>query len=93
MVDYEEFKAFIDDDMEIQDFVLKYSGVQTIVRAMKIYNRENEDWKNFFESISVDYCGSYFVEFDHLKREMEKKLKDIDPTVRKRLYYIFSYEG
>ena len=79
--------------MEIQDFVLKYSGVQTIVRAMKIYNRENEDWKNFFESISVDYCGSYFVEFDHLKREMEKKLKDIDPTVRKRLYYIFSYEG
>ena len=79
--------------MEIQDFILKYSGVQTIVRAMKIYNRECDDWKNFFEGISVDYCGSYFVEFDHLKREMEKKLKEIDPTVRKRLYYIFSYEG
>ena len=54
--------------MEIQDFILKYSGVQTIVRAKKIFDRENEDWKRFFENIAVDYCGSYFVEFDHLKK-------------------------
>ena len=79
--------------MEIQDFILKYSGVQTIVRAMKIFNRDNDDWTRFFVSIAVDYCGSYYVEMDVLKRNMEKKLKDIDPLVRKRLYYIFSYEG
>ena len=53
--------------MEIQDFILRYSGVQTIVRAKKIYDRENEEWLEFFESIAVDYCGSLYVEFEHLK--------------------------
>ena len=26
-VDYSELKEFIDDDMDIQDFILRYSGV------------------------------------------------------------------
>ena len=57
VVEYQELKDFIDDSMEIQDFILRYSGVQTIVRARKIFLNEIERWQNFFNKCSVDYFG------------------------------------
>ena len=33
VVEYDELKSYIDNSMEIQDFILRYSRVQTIVRA------------------------------------------------------------
>ena len=32
-VEYNELKDFIDNNMDIQDFILRFSGVQTHIRA------------------------------------------------------------
>lgn len=80
--------------MEIQDFILRFSGVQTIVRANNIFKQENQKWKAFFDRISIEYFGDNFVEYKVLKKELDKELSnDCEAWVRRRLLYIFSYEG
>ena len=56
-VEYNELKNYVDDSMEIQNFILRYSGVQTIKRAMIIFEMEKKHWKQFFHKISIDYFG------------------------------------
>ena len=79
--------------MEIQDFLLRYSGVQTYARAKSVYDSEMKKWKKFFKKISVDYFGDFFVEYSVLCSALECELAKIDPIVRRKLYYIFNYEG
>ena len=50
-------------------------------------------WKDFFDSISVNFCGSRYVELKLLIKEMDKKLSHIEEPVRAKLYYLFDYEG
>ena len=76
VVDYQELKDYIDNSMEIQDFVLRYSGVQTLIRAQKIFNAQNEYWASFFRRIAIDYFGDYFVEYHVLRQRMEEELQD-----------------
>ena len=39
-----ELKGYIDMSMEIQNFLLRYSGVQTIERAKKVFRDETTRW-------------------------------------------------
>ena len=50
-------------------------------------------WKEFFDEISVNFCGHRYVELKLLITEMDKKLTDIDEPIRTKLYYLFDYEG
>ena len=93
VVEFNELKDFVDQSMEIQDFILRYSGVQTIIRARKIYDEENNKWAQFFRQISVDYFGDYFVEYKVLVSALEKELSHINPHVVQCLLYILNYEG
>jgi len=70
-----------------------YTGVQTYRCAEMRYQRERKVWSDFFNSISVNFCGDRYVEMPLLKTEMDKKLAHIDNEVRQRLYYLFDYEG
>lgn len=44
-IDFEEFEKWISESREIQDFILRYTGVQTIVRARRVYEEECRKWK------------------------------------------------
>ena len=50
-------------------------------------------WADFFAEISVNFCGTRYVEYDLLVKEMEKKLPHIDKEIRTKLYFLFNYEG
>ena len=51
-------------------------------------------WKEFFLNICIDYFGDNFVEFKILKQALDVELSPTcEPWVRRRLYYIFNYEG
>ena len=73
--------------------MLMYTGVQTFKCAQKRFNDERAMWKEFFDSISVNFCGNRYVELKLLIKEMDKKLAHIEEPVRTKLYYLFDYEG
>ena len=75
-VEYQELKEYVDDSMEVQNFILRYSGVQTIRRAKIVFAYEQERWLKFFNRISVDYFGDQFVEMAELKKQLEKEMAD-----------------
>ena len=79
--------------MEIQDFMLMHTGVQTISRARRVYLAEIKKWEELFLKVSVEYFGKRYVEMDILKVAMEKELQHIDLESRKKLYYLLSYNG
>ena len=66
-VEFSEFEQWISESMEIQDFILRYTGVQTISRARRVYQQEREFWDALFNRISVEYFGKRYVEFPILK--------------------------
>ena len=73
--------------------MLRYTGVQTLRRAQLRFEAEMEMWKQFFYSISVNFCGTQFVEVKILIKEMDKKLSHIAEPIRQKLYYLMDYEG
>lgn len=48
MIDFEEFEDWISGSAEIQDFILRYTGVQTIGRARRVYEEECKKWSDMF---------------------------------------------
>ena len=50
-------------------------------------------WADFFTEISVNYCGTRYVEYSLLVEGMEKRLTHIDKEIRTKLYFLFNYEG
>ena len=78
--------------MIIQDFILRYSGVQTYIRADMVYTTEVKNWKKFFTTNGVEYFGDYFIEYDALTVALEGVLQHIDTDTRRQLYYVFNTE-
>ena len=73
--------------MDVQDFILRFSGTQTYIRANYIYKKENARWKSFFQRICIDYFGDNFVEYNVLKQALEVELADeCEAWVRRHLY-------
>ena len=79
--------------MEIQDFMLANTGVQTINRARRVFEAEVKKWEDLFLRESVEYFGKRYVEMDILKVAIEKQLQHIDLDARKKLYYMLSDKG
>ena len=80
--------------MEIQDFILRYTGVQTIDRARRVYAEYVKYWDEFFQRLSVEYFGVRYVEIEKLTQNLERELTaTIEEAVRKKLYYLISYSG
>ena len=50
-------------------------------------------WQEFFDGISVNFCGTRYVEIPILKAAMEKKLAHIDQPTRTKLFYLLDYDG
>ena len=50
-------------------------------------------WLDFFEGISVNFCGTRYCEIPILKQFMEKQLAHIDLPTRTKLYYLLDYDG
>ena len=92
-IEFEEFQEWIEKSNEIQDFLLKFTGIQTIASARLRFEQEQKEWMAFFHSVSVNFCGKRYVEYKLLVDEMEKKLQHIEKPVREKLYYLFDYDG
>ena len=78
LIEYDELKDFIDINPVIQTFLLRYTGMQTYIRADIIYRQEIRKWKDFFHEIAVDYFGDFFVEYPILVDALRKELQHID---------------
>ena len=50
-------------------------------------------WNEFFDEISVNFCGNRYVEMKLLIKELDKKLVHIEEPIRTKFYYLFDYEG
>ena len=48
-IDFEEFESWISGSSEIQDFILRYTGVQTISRARRVFEEECKKWTDMFD--------------------------------------------
>jgi hypothetical protein len=79
--------------MEIQEFVLRYTGVQTIGRAKRVYEEECRMWHKMFMEISVEYFGKRYVELDKLTAALESRLQHICLDSRQKLYFLLSDNG
>ena len=93
VVEYDELKDFVDNNMEMQEFMLRYSRVQTYIRAKFIYDQEKLKWKDFFVEHAIDYFGDLFIEVGRLEAALNKEIDHVPKVVRKRLMYIFTNEG
>ena len=60
--------------MEIQDFMLANTGVQTINRARRVFDEEVKKWTDLFLRESVEYFGKRYIEMHILKAAIEKLL-------------------
>ena len=93
VIEFSEFENWLNGSRQIQDFILRYTGVQTIIRARDVYNKELEYWRDLFERISVEYYGRRFVEMHILQPELEKALSHIELESKKKLVYLLTYNG
>ena len=57
------------------------------------FNAEQKRWTEFFDEISVNFCGKRYVEIPKLIKAMDAKLQHIDEKTRKKLYYLLDYDG
>ena len=67
LIDYEEFETWIKNSDSIQEFLLRYSGVQTFERAVKRKNEEYDKWLNMFDEVGVEFMDDVYVESYMLK--------------------------
>lgn len=89
----DEFNAWINESRDIQDFVLRYTGVQTISRAKLVYAEYCQYWSDLFISLSVEYFGVRYVELVTLKEALNIELAGFDAEIRNTLYNLMAYEG
>ena len=92
-IEFEEFQQWINESMIIQDFILRYTGVQTIDRARLVYEQHCAYWNELFTKASVSYFGVRYLEMDTLKALLEAELVEYDIDIRQKLYSIMAYNG
>ena len=93
MIDYEEFTSWIKESDRIQDFLFKYTGIQTIERAKRRYREIFNTWRQQFDEVSVEFCGTKYAEVNALKDRLTKKMTEIPKDVRDKMFLLLSYEG
>lgn len=87
-IEYAEFSEWVRQSEDLQDFLLRYTGQQTFERAKKRYLELCEFFKQVFEKNSIDFLGDRYVTMQELKKELKGALKEIQPSIRERLFEI-----
>lgn len=67
-IEYDEFEFWIRNSDEIQDFLLVYTGQQTMDRAQKRYNTLLEGYKEAFNAVCIEFMGENYATTDSLKK-------------------------
>ena len=60
-VDFSEFRDWIRESIELQDFLLLYTGVQTFESAKRRYTEQLEIFKDIFDSQSAEFMGGQYA--------------------------------
>jgi hypothetical protein len=92
-VDYEEFSTWIKNSDNIQEFLLKYTGVQTFERALKRKDEELAQWMAIFEECAVEFMDDSYTEISMLKKQISQKMHHINKDILEKLYEIMMYDG
>lgn len=67
-IEYDEFEHWIRNSDEIQDFLLKYTGQQTMDRAIKRYNELLISYKEAFEEVCIEFMGENYATVISLRK-------------------------
>ena len=73
-IEYEEFEAWIRNSDDIQDFLLKYTGQQTMDRARKRYNKFFKTYWDAFEEVWIKFMGENYATVASLKTKIIKEI-------------------
>ena len=65
-ISFDEFVHWIKHDDEIQNFILRQTGVQTHERAVRRFQEDFEKWLLLFHEVAVNYMGTYYAEVKDL---------------------------
>lgn len=60
-IEEDEFSIWIKESDEIQDFLLRYTGLQTFERARRRYLTLLNYYKEVFDSVSIDFMGEKYA--------------------------------
>lgn len=93
IVDYKEFSSWIKESDTVQDFLLKYTGIQTYEMAKRRCTEIFDLWVKEFDNLSVEFCGTRYVEINILTKRFHVVMKEISPDIREKMFLLFSYEG
>ena len=92
-IEFEEFSGWIKNNTDLQDFLLKYTGVQTFESAQRRFNGQIEVYKSIFDSISLDFMGENYCQMAELIKILNETLFFIDQDILNRLYLIMDYNN
>lgn len=87
-IDYDEFEYWIRNSDEIQDFLLKYTGQQTMDRAKKRYNALLSSYKNAFDEVSIEFMGENYATVISLKEILNELLPDHESQHLNKLFIL-----
>jgi len=73
-ISYDEFEEWIKGDKDLQEFILRYTGVQTMEHASSRYNEQLNAFKDIFDFCSVDMMGDQFAKISDIKTIFNKAL-------------------
>jgi hypothetical protein len=72
IVDYPEFEEWIKQSDPIQEFLLKFTGVQTFERSVKRKQEDFKKWEDIFYGCAVEFMDDHYTEVDLLRTAVNK---------------------
>lgn len=93
VIDRDEFYGWIKGCDNIQDFLLKHTGIQTHERANRRYQLILGEWRRIFKEVAIEYCGTQYVEMALLRKRMEQHMPEMEKEVREKIYSLLNYGG
>ena len=60
-IDCDEFSSWVRNNVDLQEFLLKYTGVQTFESAKRRFEEQIDIYKQIFDSIAVEFMGEKYA--------------------------------
>lgn len=92
-IDFEEFSNWIKNSIELQDFLLKYTGVQTLESANRRFNEQLQLYSAIFDSISIEFMDDGYAQLNDIKKIMKKALKFMNNENMRKLFMLMDYSN
>jgi len=67
-IDYGEFKEWIRNSKDLQEFLLEYTGVQTFESAKRRFDEQVELYQEIFDSMCVEYMSSKYAQTTEVRK-------------------------